>query len=67
MGRVNGLFNQIKRHRHFPFHLARVGVKMRMSYDQTGFATSRTATPEIAALVQGLDAVQTFQSAHVFS
>jgi len=39
---------------------------MQMLYDKTGFATFRAATPEITALVQGFDAVETFQSAHVF-
>jgi hypothetical protein len=33
---------------------------------QTIFATSRVATAAVAALVQGFDAVEAFQSAHVF-
>ena len=37
-----------------------------MSYDETRFATFRAATPETAAVLQGFDAVEAFQSAHVF-
>jgi hypothetical protein len=50
----------------FPFHSACNGVKLQESYEETGFATSRAATPEITALFQGFDAVEAFQSAHVF-
>src|ERR1017187_666573 len=50
----------------FPFHSARPRVKIQTSYEETGFNTSRTASPEIAALFQGFNPVQTFQSAHVF-
>ena len=50
----------------FHFISQGTGVKVPMSYDETCFATSRAAAPEIAAFVQGFDAIQTFQSAHVF-
>jgi hypothetical protein len=50
----------------FPFLSTRNGVKLPESYEETGFATSRAATPEITALFQGFDAVEAFQSAHVF-
>jgi hypothetical protein len=39
---------------------------MQKSYDETGFATSGAATAAVAAVVQGFDAVEAFQSAHVF-
>jgi len=35
-------------------------ARISLSYDQTGFSTSHAAAPEIAAFVQGFNAVQTF-------
>ncbi len=37
-----------------------------MTHDQTGLTSARADAPEIAALVQGFDAVQTFQSPQIF-
>ena len=65
-GRGERPFHQINRPRYFPFHSARRGVKLKASYDETGFATFCAATPANATLFQGFNAVQTFQSAHVF-
>ena len=44
----------------FPFLSAGKRVKIRMSYDETCFATFRAATSEIAAFVQGFDTVEAF-------
>src|SRR5690349_16968945 len=45
---------------------ANTRAKLASTYDETGFATSCAASPAVAALFQGPDPVQTFQSAHLF-
>src|ERR1700690_512062 len=52
--------------RHFPFHSPGGGSKIQSLYDETIFATSRVAPAAVAALIQGFDAVEALQSAHIF-
>src|SRR5579862_2064345 len=51
----------------FPFHSPGGGSKIRSLYDETIFATSGVAPAAVASLLQGFDAVQAFQPAHIFS
>src|SRR5579859_7332966 len=52
--------------RHFTFHSPGNDGKMQTLYDETFFAASDVAPAAAAALVQGFDAIQALQSAHVF-
>src|ERR1017187_6606528 len=54
--------------RYFPFHSARARGKMRLSHDEKICSTtSRPAAPAVAALVQGPDTIEAFQSADILS